>query len=116
MKHINYNNTKTELELVNINIEAINEKEELLKSLKKDFLKSKEGLQEQLLKMESKLKELKGIEESLMYEILVKGVNVTKAVDTVAFKYDMDPSNIWKNYYPKVKEKLKEIESSESPV
>ncbi len=111
MQYINnYNNTKKELELVKVSIEAINKKEELLKVLKNDFIEAKSKLQEELLEMENKLKELRGIEHSLMYEIIVKGLNVTKAVDNVAFKYDMDPSNIWKNYYPKVKEKIKDLQ------
>ena len=55
------------------------------------------------------LKELNGIENKLYYQIVVLGKNVTQAVDKVAFDCDKDVSTIWKNYYPNVKNKIKEL-------
>ncbi|HIU12202.1 MAG TPA: hypothetical protein IAB65_05825 [Candidatus Onthocola stercorigallinarum] len=57
----------------------------------------------------SHLKELDGIENKLYYQIVVLGKNVTQAVDKVAFDCDKDVSTIWKNYYPNVKNKIKEL-------
>ncbi len=59
--------------------------------------------------MDSHFKELFGIENKLYYEILVKGLNVTKAVDKVSKDYDKEVSTIWKNYYPEVKKKIDEL-------
>ncbi len=104
-----YVNTKTDLEIIRLNIEAISLKEEYLKKEKQDLEKLAQKLNKNLTNLEAKLKELKGVEKELLYEIVVKGKNVTRAVDVVAFSYDMDVSTIWKNYYPKVKEYLKEL-------
>lgn len=113
-----YVNVKTDLDLIKLNINRIEDKEKTL-SLEKDIYLELESKYNCLLeKMEENLKACVGVDRELLYEIMVKGTNVTRAVDIVAFNYDMDPSTIWKNYYPKVKEKLKELESfaSEIPV
>lgn len=113
-----YVNTKKEMELVKVNLEAIDTKEKYLKDLKSCLNNLEIELEVLTKKMEEKLKELEGIEQELLYAILVKGMNATKAVDNVAFKNDKDVSTIWKGYYPKVKEKLIEIGyyASENPV
>lgn len=64
--------------------------------------------------MDNDLRELIGIENMLYYEIMVKGLNVTKAVDKVSFKYNKDVSTIWKNYYPKVKDKIEKLKNKNS--
>lgn len=113
-----YVNTKTELELIKLNLESIVKREAKLKKEKEELLKLQKEVEELLEQMEEKLKNLKGIEKELFYEIIVKGTNVTRAVDKVAFAYDMDVSTIWKNYYPIVKQKLIELNyySSENQV
>ena len=114
----NYINAKKDLELVKINIETLNNKEKHLKDIKNSLKELELKLENNTKKIESKLKDLKGIEQELFYSILVEGINPTKAVDNVAFKNDKDPSTIWKNYYPKVKKILKEVGyyASENPV
>lgn len=115
MKNISgYVNVKTELDLVRLNIEALNDEEKSVFARKEILLSYEKELEQLLNKMEEKLKELKGIEKELLYAILVKGMNVTKAVDKVDFTYDMDSSTIWKNYYPKVKQSIKEINTFSS--
>ncbi len=104
-----YINTKIDLDIISLNIEAISLKEEYLQKEKQDLEKLAQELNKNLNNLETKLKELKGIEQELLYEIVVKGKNVTRAVDVVAFSYDMDASTIWKSYYPKVKKYLKEL-------
>ena len=113
MKNIKeFINIKIELNLINLRLEALQEKEEQLRKEKESLEKLSNKLETILVQIEEKLKELKGIEKELLYEILVNGLNVTKAVDKIAFKYDMDSSNIWKNYYPKIKEDIKKIENA----
>ena len=110
MKNIKgYVNIKTELDLVKLNIDALDKKENDLKKYKESLFILEKDLTDILNKMEEKLKELKGIEKELLYEIIVKGTNVTRAVDKIAFTYDMDSSSIWKNYYPNVKKSLEEL-------
>ena len=104
-----YVNIKTELDLVKLNINALDMKEKDLKKYKESLFNLEKDLSDILNKMEEKLKELKGIEKELLYEIIVKGTNVTRAVDKIAFTYDMDSSSIWKNYYPNVKKSLENI-------
>lgn len=117
MKNIKgYVNLKTDLDLINLTLDAIEIKEDKIKNLKQTYLKLRDELTTTLDKMEDTLKELKGMEQELFYQIAVKGINVTKAVDNVAFTYDVDPSTIWKTYYPKVKKYLKELSSSENLV
>lgn len=113
-----YVNIKNDLDLIKLNINRIEEKEKTLKSEKDIYLDLENKYSFLLDKMEENLKSLVGIDRDLLYEILIKGINVTRAVDNIAFRYDMDPSTIWKNYYPKVKEKLKELDkyASEIPV
>ena len=98
-----YKNINTEIELIDIALENIK-----LKEL--ELTKEKERLTKIKTKYDNALKNLKGIEESLLYYIIVKDLNVTKAVDKVAFQYDLDVSSIWKSYYPKVKKILLELE------
>lgn len=113
MKNIKeYANLKHDLEIINLRIKIIKEKEEQLTKEKESLELLSKKLNNILEQIEEKLKELKGIERELFYEIIVKGLNVTKAVDKIAFKYDMDSSNIWKNYYPKIKEEIKKIENA----
>ena len=112
MKNIKgYINIKTDIELINLRLEAVKEKEQQIKKEKESLEELKNKLTILLSKIEEKLIELKGIERELFYEIIVKGTNVTRAIDKISFTYDLDPSTIWKNYYPKIKDDIKRIES-----
>lgn len=112
MKNIKgYINVKTDIDLINLRLETLKEKEKQIMKEKESLIELKNKLDNFLLKIEDKLKEVKGIERELFYEIIVKGTNVTKAVDKVSFAYDLDTSTIWKNYYPKIKEDIKRIEN-----
>ena len=59
--------------------------------------------------MNDSLSKMKGIEYQLYYEIVVKGVNVTKAVENIADKNNKDTSVIWKKYYKKIKKDVNKI-------
>ncbi len=112
MKNIKgYINIKTDIKLINLRLEVLKEKEYQIQKEKESLEELKNKLDNFLLEIEEKLKELKGIERELFYEIIVKGTNVTRAVDKISFTYDLDPSTIWKNYYPKIKDDIKRIES-----
>ena len=66
-------------------------------------------LQGYLNNMNESLSKMTGIEYQLYYEIVVKGVNVTKAVENIADKNDKETRTIWKNYYNKIKKDVKKI-------
>lgn len=66
-------------------------------------------LQSYINSMNDSLSKMKGIEYQLYYEIVVKGVNVTKAVENIADKNNKDTSVIWKKYYKKIKKDVNKI-------
>lgn len=66
-------------------------------------------LQSYMNSMNDSLSKMKGIEYQLYYEIVVKGVNVTKAVENIADKNNKDTSVIWKKYYKKIKKDVNKI-------
>lgn len=49
------------------------------------------------------LSKMKGVEYQLYYEIVYNGVKITKAVENIAEKNNIEPQTIWKNYYRKIK-------------
>jgi len=112
-----YINLNKDISLVKSNIDILREREKNLKEMIKTLEIEEVKMENTKNTMERLLKELRGVEEELAVNILVNGINPTRSVDKVAFRYDLDPSTIWKNYYPKVKKMLKEVEeSSENPV
>ncbi len=92
-------------------MDTIEKTELFLKDEKDNLTKLVSAIEDDIKKMDNHLKELSGIENRLYYQIIVKGLNITKAVDKVSFEYDKDVSTIWKNYYPKVKSKIEELEN-----
>lgn len=66
-------------------------------------------LQGYLNDMSDSLSKMTGIEYQLFYEIVFKGVNITKAVDNIASSNDIEPVTIWKNYYKKIKKYVNKI-------
>ncbi|MDD3392598.1 MAG: hypothetical protein PHE54_03580 [Bacilli bacterium] len=87
----------------------ISAEEQLLNEEKEQLLVFSQMLSTNLEAIDKSFKQLDGIESSLYYEIVFKGLSVTKAIDKVAFKYNKDISTLWKNYYPKVKEKISKL-------
>lgn len=66
-------------------------------------------LQGYLNNMAESLSKMSGIEYQLFYEIVYKGINVTKAVENIAFNNGIEPQTIWKNYYKKIKRYINKI-------
>lgn len=66
-------------------------------------------LQGYLNNMSDSLSKMAGIEYKLYYEIVVKGVNISKAVGNIANETGKDTSTIWKNYYSKIKKDIKKV-------
>lgn len=61
------------------------------------------------------LGKMRGIEYALYYEIVVNGINTSKAVSNVAERYNKDDHTIWKYHYKKIKDnvnKLKKVSES----
>ena len=82
------------------------------KSLADEIIYQQENinkLEKTINDMDSTLAKLTGIEYSLYYEIVVKGVNVTRAVSNVAEEYDKDNQTIWKHHYKKIKKYVKKV-------
>ena len=61
--------------------------------------------------MNETLGKMRGIEYSLYYEIVVNGVNTSKAVSNVAERYNRDDQTIWKYYYKKIKNDVKKLKT-----
>ena len=68
-----------------------------------------DNLQGYLNNMAESLSKMTGIEYQLFYEIVYKGVNITKAVDNVANANTIEPQTIWKNYYKKIKKYVNRV-------
>ena len=66
-------------------------------------------LQGYLNNMADSLSKMTGIEYQLFYEIVYKGVNITKAVDNIADANNIEPQTIWKNYYKKIKKYVNRV-------
>ena len=66
-------------------------------------LKKVQSIKKQLEDRIRALSKLEGIEYELLDCILAKGMKPTPAVEKVAELNFMDPSNIWKRYYPRIK-------------
>lgn len=66
-------------------------------------------LQGYLNNMTDSLAKVTGLEYKLYYEIVVKGVNVSKAVDNIAELSGKETRTIWKNYYSKIKKDVKKV-------
>lgn len=105
----NFKKLQSEIEITDLALGALKQKQNYLIDEEHILFKYNDNLKKIKQKIEEKLKQYEGIEAELFYLITVNGYNVTKAVDKVAFKYDMDVSTIWKYYYPKVKDEIKNI-------
>ena len=68
-------------------------------------------LQGYLNTMTESLSKMTGIEYRLFYEIVYKGVKITKAVENIAKVNDIEPQTIWKNYYKKIKRYVNRIKT-----
>lgn len=66
-------------------------------------------LQDYLNNMTDILSKMSGIEYQLFYEIVFKGINITKAVENVATNNTIEPQTIWKNYYKKIKKYVNKV-------
>jgi len=98
------------LELINYYQNYLHLEEEKLKKL----LERNKNVAKEIKKT---ISSLNGIENNLYKSIVIEGIPVTKAVDKASFLFGLDPSTIWKSYYPNVKKLIQELtDSSEIPV
>ena len=68
-----------------------------------------DNLQGYLNNMADSLSKMTGIEYQLFYEIVYKGIKITKAVENVATANGIEPQTIWKNYYKKIKKYVNRV-------
>ena len=66
-------------------------------------------LKKTLKLMDKILSHMTGIEHELFYEIVYNGTNITKAVEKISNKYEIDTQTVWKNYYKRIKGDIKKI-------
>lgn len=66
-------------------------------------------IQGYLNNMNDILSNMTGIEYQLFYEIACKGVGVTKAVEFIAEKNDIDTRTVWRTYYKPIKKYVKKL-------
>ena len=59
--------------------------------------------------MSETLSKMTGIEYSLYYEIVVKGVKISRAVSNVAEQYGKDDHTVWKYHYSRIKKDVKKL-------
>ena len=104
---LNYIDTKNEIDIAILRLKSLEEKELSLVKEKETLTNYINKLNAYLKSMENNLRNLTGITNKLYYQIVVNGLNVTKAVDVVARDEDKDVSTIWENYYPKIKDMIK---------
>lgn len=69
-------------------------------------------LYDTLAEMTSSMRKLKDIEAQLYREIVIDGKQVSQAVKHVSEANYMAESNIWHNYYPKIKGELLKLQKS----
>ena len=76
-----------------------------------------DNIKRYLAEMNETLNKMRGIEYALYYEIVINGVNTSKAVSNVAERYNRDDHTIWKYHYNKIKNDVKKLQKvSESTV
>lgn len=68
-----------------------------------------DSLQKYLNLMNDTLSKMNGIEYALYYEIVVKGMRVSRAVSIIAERYNRDDQTIWKYHYSKIKKDIKTL-------
>lgn len=72
-------------------------------------------LQRYINDMSETLSKMNGIEYALYYEIVVRGIKISRAVSSVAERYNKDDHTVWKYHYKKIKKdiiKLKKVSES----
>ena len=109
----NYTNIRVELSILNKRLQIIEtyEKEILIE---KERLNSIKQNQLKIIKLiEKDIKELTGIENGIYKEIVINGLNVSKAIEKISQEMDKDVSTLWKNYYPNVKKRIEKLKKKE---
>ena len=79
--------------------------QEEIESIKKEIARLEAVLKE----MEIRLAKLNGIEDKLYYEIVVNKKKVTEAVEYIAETCYTSDKNVWKTYYPKIKDDIRKL-------
>ena len=111
MKAFNkYSNVKYEMEIFKERLQLISKYEERFNEEKKELNELINFQTIILTKIEEHLNKLNGIENKLYSEIIINGLKVSKAIEKIAFEEEKDVSTLWKNYYPKVKKHINELD------
>lgn len=74
------------------------------------LIKEMATLSRVLSDMGKNLRRMKGIEYQLYSAVVIDGLNISRAVRKVAEDNFMSEQNVWRTYYPKIKDELKRLE------
>lgn len=66
-------------------------------------------IQNHINAMNDILSKMIGVEYQLFYEIAYKGVPITKAVEIIAERNELDTRTVWRNHYKKIKKYVKKL-------
>ncbi len=106
-----YQQMKYEVDILEVRLKMIKQYEQNLE-VEKSQIENTIYIQNKLLKkIEMSLNTSQRIEFKLLKEIVMDGLSVTKAIEKVAYEEEKDVSTLWKYYYPKVKEKIANLQA-----
>lgn len=92
-------------ELYNVDIGTGYSLEQEIEHQRNVIERDKQALDE----MTETLENTTGIEYSLYYEIVVKGVGISRAVSNIAERYNKENYTIWKYHYSKIKKDVEKL-------
>ena len=115
MKRIyNYNNLKCSLKIAKLRLELINKLNYKNYDDEKLSLKNEIITHKKIIKcIDNKLRILNDTELYLFKKITCEKHSITKAIEETSYNCGYEVGTIWKNYYPKIKPIIKELEIKE---
>lgn len=106
-----YQQMKYELDILEVRLKMIKQYEKNLEA-ERSQIENTIYVQSKLLnKIEMSLNTPQRIEFKLLKEIVMDGSSVTKAIEKIALEESKDESTLWRYYYPKVKEKIANLQA-----
>lgn len=113
-KIYNYNELKCSLKIAKLRLELITKLK--YKNRDDEKLKLKEKIKyynNTIQYIDKQIKLLNNIELDLFKTITCENCTITKGIEKIASKYFLDTCTIWKNYYPKIKPLINNLEIKE---
>ena len=110
----NYNNLKCSLNIARLRLKLITELNYKNYDDEKLSLRNEITTYKKIIKyIDSKLKTLNDVQLYLFKKITCENYSITKAIEETSYNCGYEIGTIWKNYYPKIKPIIKELEIKE---